>query len=225
MRFPFDGRYAPLMERVSFIKAPIHIAMQAFLEWYTSDRKPLTTHAFQGNFEDLLLRVLPFNEPYQLVFVPTTNGWTAAFTNSELAEGPNFGIVSKFLNCEVVWIQAILKDYDIQVNGWGGGTIEFIDKGECKRIVSLLYDERWDFSTWGDPLPFETPAYYTARYARNRFTPQILQEYAQAVGIDFFNEHYYLPQGTTAYVLEHHYTTKRNPISLEEARKARGLDA
>lgn len=212
------------MELVSFIKAPIDIAMQAFLEWYTSDRKPLTTHAFQGNFENLLLRLLPFNEPNYLVFVPTMNGWTAAFSNRETAESPNFGVLSKHLNCEVVKIRAILKDYDIQVNGWGGGSIEFRSKGERTRHLELLYDEKWNFSTAGEPLEFENPTYYTARYPRNRFTPQILQEYAQAVGIDFFNEHYYLPSGSTAYVLEHNYPHKHTPISLEEARNARGLN-
>lgn len=225
MRFHFDGKIAPLLERVSFIKGDLETILNTFMNWYAYDTDKFKITLHNENFESLVNLAFPFQYPYKLFLVTTKNNWVAAFSNKESGESPNFGILSKSLNTTVVKVTAILKDYDIQTNGWGGGIFEIIDKGEYLRNISLLYDEKWDFQTFGNIQPFEDPNYYNSRFAKNRFTPEILAQYCNNLKIDFFNEEFYLPAGTKAYMIEHIYppNPQNKPITLEEAQKARGL--
>jgi hypothetical protein len=61
-----------------------------------------------------------------------------------------------------------------------------------RRAIASTYDGRWTFYASGEPpLEFENPAYYTARKIRDRFTPEILDEYLRHLDIRYYDPDYY----------------------------------
>lgn len=48
------------------------------------------------------------------------------------------------------------------------------------RVIELTQDSRWEFHTYGDPLPFEYVSAYTNRRIAARFTPEMLVAYCAA---------------------------------------------
>ena len=62
---------------------------------------------------------------------------------------------------------------------------------------------KWEFDQSGTPLPFENTEKYKEKLARNRLTPEILQQYLLHYGIDFFNDDFYMHEGSKAYIIEY----------------------
>jgi hypothetical protein len=81
--------------------------------------------------------------------------------------------------------------------------------------------DRWEFDNHGEPFPFEDLKKYKEKLARNRFTPEMLDKYLKEFGREFFNEDFYMPQGSKAYIIERITPPCENemPVSLEEMRK------
>lgn len=62
------------------------------------------------------------------------------------------------------------------------------------RYVVLTWEGRWQFLTYGEPLPFEDVDRYSRRIKRERFTEEMLRHYAESLGIpawdaDFYGDH------------------------------------
>jgi hypothetical protein len=87
--------------------------------------------------------------------------------------------------------------------------------------MMLSDQDGWEFDNYGEPLPFEDVEKYKEKFARNRFTPEMLDTYLNECGIDFFNEDFYMPHGSKAYIIEQVRLPFENevPMSLEEMRK------
>ena len=85
----------------------------------------------------------------------------------------------------------------------------------------MMWDDKWDFGTGGEPLPFEETEKYSEKLARNRFTPEMLDRYLKHFGIDFFNENFYMPEGSKAYLFElkRDLYANEKEMTLEQARK------
>ena len=90
----------------------------------------------------------------------------------------------------------------LNINDPWGTLIQFIlykslvtGSSEIKRKIELGYDGRWEFNTYGDPLPFEQVDIYNARRKRDRFSPEIVEEYCLALGIRINDENFYGPKG------------------------------
>lgn len=73
---------------------------------------------------------------------------------------------------------------------WPDPTAQF---GRGYRSIELQRDSgrRWSFNQYGDPLPFEDTAAYTARRLTDRLTPRMLADYCAALGVDAFNDDFY----------------------------------
>ena len=61
---------------------------------------------------------------------------------------------------------------------------------------------RWVFGQSGEPFPFEKLEQYQARRVRDRFTFDMLKEYLRHLGLSPFEENFYLPQRTPAWLVE-----------------------
>jgi hypothetical protein len=73
----------------------------------------------------------------------------------------------------------------------------------CLRVVSASNDGGpWVFQQSGEPFPFEKLERYQARKVRDRFTFDMLKEYLQHLGLSPFDEHFYLPEGSSAWLVE-----------------------
>jgi hypothetical protein len=85
------------------------------------------------------------------------------------------------------------------------------------RSISVANDvSGWEFVAQGEVQPYEQTENYGKRRIVDRFTPEMLESYCAALGIELFNAGFYGEQS----LLEH--TTKRaaqGPImSIDEAR-------
>jgi hypothetical protein len=71
------------------------------------------------------------------------------------------------------------------------------------RAVSASDDGgHWVFDECGEPFPFEKVEQYRQRRVRDRFTFDMLREYLQHLGLSAFEESFYLPEGTSAWLVE-----------------------
>jgi len=93
------------------------------------------------------------------------------------------------------------------------------------RTIEVTHDgRRWIFSQSGDLQAFEHPDRYRARSIPDRFPPELLDEYCQALGIRYFDSTFYQSQGT--------FVESRVPMSadvkvmsLPTARQWLGIEA
>src|SRR5262249_42389236 len=101
------------------------------------------------------------------------------------------------------------------------------------RAIDAAHDGGgWVFETSGDIQPYEKPEMYVARRVRDRFTPDLLEEYCRALGIRLFDEHFYGPKGILiaprtlprVYAADGALQTVRAYI-LREARQDLGLES
>jgi hypothetical protein len=229
MRYLFNSEFSPLMNRIGFIKADIDLVVAAFTEWFfntpqSNKGRPITK---TGNLSvrQLLKELLPFYFPVKYAFIPTRSNWLAYVDNRSLECG-SAGFTRKIgslLNVQSLEIGAWEKNWwndPKPVNGWGGGFFTLNNCNDVIRSVSLMYDDTWDFDVAGEPLPFEEIDRYAEKFAKNRFTPEMLERYCKAMGIDFFNEDFYAPEGTTSFLIEETRPPWPNeiPVSFEKMR-------
>jgi hypothetical protein len=80
---------------------------------------------------------------------------------------------------------------------------------------------RWVFDQSGEPFPFERLEQYQARRVRDRFTFDMLREYLRHLGLSPFEESFYLPPGTQAWLVEKTGApvVARKQYTLAEARE------
>jgi hypothetical protein len=84
---------------------------------------------------------------------------------------------------------------------------------------------RWVFVQSGEPFPFEQLEQYQARRVRDRFTFEMLKDYLRHLGLSPFEEDFYMPPGTRAWLVQKTgpFTTVGREYTLEEARAAHVL--
>ncbi|XXF78223.1 hypothetical protein P2318_00255 [Myxococcaceae bacterium GXIMD 01537] len=74
---------------------------------------------------------------------------------------------------------------------------------EYLRALEAVNDGgRWVFECSGEPFPFEQLERYKARRVRDRFTFDMLKQYLHHLGLAPFDEHFYLPPGEPAWLVE-----------------------
>jgi hypothetical protein len=84
------------------------------------------------------------------------------------------------------------------------------------RAVQLSRDgQKWHWVTTGTPQVYESLSSYEAPRVTNRFTPQLLDDYLRALGIDAFNDGAYGPDGLLV-------ESRRPPVSSRDLATVRG---
>lgn len=229
MRFLFDNKYAPLTEGMAFIQENLDTVLEKYLDWMV----PLIKEAIemqklhpeskwneynkqlpkiipkQGSFEDLLNEMMPFHYPEKTLLFECKNGWVGYLENGYTTETGRIRLIAERINeyKESIQVNAWLGGGEKIANGWSGGAFTR-DLGrrsslENYRNIMLSDQDRWNLDQFGEPLPFEEVEKYSEKLVRNRFTPEMLQRYLLHYGIDFFNEDFYMPEGSKAYIIEH----------------------
>lgn len=225
MRFLFNGKYAPLTDGIAFIDAPIEDVVKGRIKWAEETNfSPVFHKVIEVNsgFEDLLIKSLPFFYPAKQIFFETRSKWIGFIENNFRTEVHHAAVIARYAGGEKnVAGEAWLSNYGKTINGWGGGTFSYMEKGRFIRHLMLSDQDRWQFDQSGEPFPFEDLEKYKEKFARNRFTPEMLDKYLKEFGIDFFNEDFYMPPGSKAYIIEEVRPPYPNekPISLEARRK------
>jgi hypothetical protein len=92
-----------------------------------------------------------------------------------------------------------------------------------ERSIAAVNDYgKWTFKVTGSVQPFEKTERYKAKAVKDRFTPELLEEYCAALEIRLFDEDFYGPPGLLIDICDP-LPSSSIPISLAEARKRIGL--
>jgi hypothetical protein len=160
-----------------------------------------------GRLEEVLRALAPLTsiERRRFLFVPTDGPWTAFFDNGYRGADPESVLshMAMQLKCRGVKVIAIPDTREGEFKGAHGryGNFELQVYG-AERTHFLNYvrtiqlsnqGEKWVFTQTGTPFSFEDEGQYKARKVKDRFSFQLLGQYARALGLRPFDESFYLP--------------------------------
>ncbi len=200
----------PITETFGFIKCDAQKAVRFFVDWEHRVQKSrgvsVVERTVGGGLETVLRTLLPLNsvESRRFLFMPTRSEWIAFLDNGHL--GTDDSAISYMAEkLRTTSIRATCAPTETP-KGWpcvylimyGAKSKNFINE---VRTIGASYDGyKWSFDLIGEVQPFEETERYLARRIRDRFTPDMLDRYLQALGISMFDEDFYLPDGTATLV-------------------------
>ena len=208
MKALLDNRFAPVTFTWGFVENSFAQFSEAFMQWQDQLDVKFGTRTERRNFRaplsESLLALEPLTTPLdRYLLTETRSGWSAIFANG-LRTNDVFSPVSHLptlLGCRGLEI-ACLPDRS-QMAGRDGlrayGAVKFALYGPNKtdwlnriRSVSVTNDvDGWKFAAEGDIQPYEQTENYQKRSIVERFTPDMLESYCAALGIDLFNPAFY----------------------------------
>jgi hypothetical protein len=235
MKQLLDGKFAPLTHAWGFLEAPLQLVGDALCKWTRSNVSKVTYESFEGSLIEALLRLEPLTmPPRRKLLMQTASDWTAYFDNGSNGGDPAsaVGYMAEYLKCRGLAVacvpQTLMSERKDAKGTYGAVQFqlfapeprEFLN---YERSISVANDGgRWVFNATGAVQPYEKPANYEARGIRNRFTPEILEEYCAALGIRLFAVDFY---GRDAMLIKvHDPLPPHHPVlTLTEARMKIGL--
>ena len=237
------NRYVPITFTIGFIEMPYDVVYEAFLRWQRDELgKTVSIRTFDASLEKAIAALLPLTGHLcRTLIINTHSKWTAAFDNGIHGAGCEWvSYLCRVIKCRALLTACIPNTqcgcgpYDTKRGTYG--SIRFSLYGpECMmhsenadialngiRDIQAINDGgSWDFLVGGKSLPFEEKNTYNARRIEERFTPEMLQNYCLAMGIDVFNADFYGPQsciideGAMGYV--------KTIMTLEEVQREMGM--
>ena len=131
------------------------------------------------------------------LFIPTKNRWTAHVDNGLLADCPHsmLTVIAERLHIQTVTF--VFDSLNLSKNSKRPYGIKFVmydgrmGSDAQVRSIELIKDSSWEFHTYGSRLEFEQLEAYDERLKKNRLTPQLLIDYANALDIDIESSDYY----------------------------------
>lgn len=217
MRFPFENKYAPFTDACGFIECNIELALEKYLEWIIpqinsikqsgqnelNQQEPVIKK-FNGTFIELINEAEPFYYPEKTILFEAKNNWIGYFENIRGTEISRIRRIAERISPDKISIgvQAWQNNYNKKANDWCGGSFTLNVGAKPVRHIMLSDQDKWEFDQSGNPLPFEDLEKYLEKFAKNRFTPEMLQTYLLEYNIDYFNDDFYMPTGSKAYIIE-----------------------
>lgn len=206
-------RMAPITTEFGFVRVPA-----SRLERWLSERETrvcgsrcsIERVTIVGSLEERLSRLLPLTtvERRRALVLPTRSDWSAYFDNGvQGADAAGLAAAASDLHCEAVRVVAApdtvsgaAKAGALGSEGarifelYGPNNTDFLN---YVRTISVARDGgRWRFDQAGQPLGSEEPSWFAARAVRDRFPLSALAELLSRIGIDAFDESFYIAGGT-----------------------------
>jgi hypothetical protein len=201
------GYYYPVTHRYGFLQAQLDDVVADY--WYRICTNPYVQNQllfhlkpvfFEGSLQNGLDMLDPIGYP-QFLFVETKSNWTAIFESyGEVhLHYPTFN-----LHCQGLGVTLIENTYKWHDNTGEHGFVEFnllcginrkdIIDTQTRLIYAAKSDGKWVFGSEGEPLPFEKTENYLKKKIADRFTPNMLIEYTEALGLRIVEEDFYGPR-------------------------------
>jgi hypothetical protein len=228
------GRLDPLTFSIGFVEAPLQQIAESIHRDHLRFSPEACLQALSGSLEAMLHTLEPLTVPaYRTLIVGTHSNWTAYFLNH--INGDDL-LLQVSLTAEALGCRGVVatKKADIadspadDVEGLAGSvSFALFGPGEAEsfnlvRKIMVENYRKWTFETIGSPQPFEDTNQYKKRKVQERFTPEMLDQYCEAMGIQLADEKFYSSEGRLLGVLP--YTPPNvYQLSLAEARKLKGL--
>lgn len=221
MNLLFNDTLSPITSNIGFLETDVETAANAYKEWMDpilTNCAKLEIRFLKGQLKKVLLELQPLVSPVHTksLFVPTEGKWSAFFDNGWQGADPSspMSVLAERMGCRGISISAVPNtmpsDVKTYSRGRYGATMMeiFGQGGEFLRTIYSTNDGgKWVFGESGDSFEFEDLSLYKVKRIRDRFTPEILATYLSNLGVDAFNEAFYIPE------------TSNNSIMLERIGK------
>ena len=153
---------------------------------------------------------LVVGENLSYLFIPTRSSWTAYVENALRGTDASsaMGYMARAQRCRALRMNAVPHTLGKGKGRYGGLTLELYGPRQTHwlnvvRAIQVLNDGgHWEFIESGEPFPFERLEQYKAKRIKERFTLEMLKEYLRHLGLSPFEEHFYLPDGAPAWLVE-----------------------
>jgi len=208
------GEWAPVTNKIGFVKKPLDDAAVEWRKWVQQSNHEVgagigvTEH--RGALTELLSKLLPLDYGMRWLLLETANpDWTAVMENttgdahfhyplrhhlSELR-----GIPTIEVNDEPKNMKRMATE---RARGrWGGRDLTVYDETGYRRALSLYHSEPWKFHHGGEPYDFEDVEQYSAPRPLDCFPHETLVHICRNLGLDPFEEDFYVPKGR-AFIVE-----------------------
>ena len=236
MKYLLDNTLAPLTFNWGFVEAPIDEVRAAYVRWQRMILHSVKVRTLKLALADALRQLEPLDMGSQRVLFLSTRGtWTACFDNGAKGANPStfVGELSQRLKRRGVACGCIPNTLGRRDAGkpgtWGAVQFTLFAPGRraflnIERSVSVINDVRgWDFNTIGTVQDFEQVERYAASRIADRLTPEMLEDYCRALGIDLFDATFYGGAG----VITHSYPwflPRLATLTLADARRQLGYE-
>jgi hypothetical protein len=202
-----ENRFAPLTYAIGFLESDFHHVADETVAWQRSIFSQVETVEIESSLGEALSKLEPLiTPPRKNLLLSTNSRWVAYFDNGINGGDPSsfVGYFAQRLKCRGLAVTCIpgLAD-DVPFANMHSSAVGFkLYAPEARewlnleRSVSAVNDYgKWTFEATGSVQPFEKPDRYQARAVKNRFTPEMLEEYCSALGIRLFDGEFYGPAG------------------------------
>lgn len=236
-----DERWAPVTSEMGFLEAGAEHAARAFGAWQASleDSRGTSVQVrpVSGPLEQALSALLPLTdaERRRYLFMPTRSPWTAYLDNdwrgTDAASA--MSVMARTLGCRGMRVVAVPHTLRKDKGRYGAVMLAVYGPHQTHwlnhlRTLHAANDGgRWVFGQSGEPFPFEKLEQYQARRVRDRFTFDMLKQYLGHLGLRPFEEDFFLPEGSPAWLVEKTgpvYPTQKE-FTLAQVREDLGLQS
>lgn len=211
-----DDKLFPLLKDMAFIHADRDTAAKAWLDFkgplLRAHGVEFSSTVVRGSLEQVVRQLEPLSmpTPERYLIVPCRNGWSLTLDNGAFGSDASsllYGTVTRTRQrgvrlCITAPFTKKTGKRRILTVLWsivepGDGMTERIT-----RSLAVQKEGSWHWDNAGEPLSFEETASYDAKRVSERFTPEMLVRYAKALGIDAYNEDFYLTHNPGAILLQ-----------------------
>lgn len=220
-----EDRWAPVTSELGFLELDAERAARAYASWQGGLLAPrgitVGVHPVSGTLEQTLSTLLPLNnaERRRHLFIPTRSPWTAYVDNGWQGTdaASTMSYLAQALGCRGMRVVAVPHTLREDKGRYGAVIFELYgpQRTHWLNYLRTLYAAndggRWVFGQSGEPFPFEKLEQYQARKVRERFTFDMLREYLLHLGLAPFQEDFYLPPGSSAWLVE-----KTGPVAAAQ---------
>ncbi len=210
-----EDRWAPVSSELGFLETSATHAARGFAAWLSGLQDERGTavqvRPVSGSLEQVLSALLPLTnvERRRYLFIPTRSPWTAYLDNGWDGADVSTRLphMARTFGCRGLRVVAVPHTLRGHKGRYGAVMLDVFSPHQTGptylRALGASNDGgRWVFDESGEPFPFEKPERYLARRVKDRFTFDMLKEYLHHLGLSPFDEHFYLPQGEPAWLVE-----------------------
>lgn len=195
-----DEAYAPITSVRCFLEAPLDRLADALVGWLRQMGRTTTADPLAEGFPEVLhhLEPLTFGSHPRELLVATRSDWTAYFDCSVRGTDTTGAVpyLCRVLSCRGVTVEVI--PHVGAAPNRRLGSMQFGLLGPTRTVLNNIRSvaavhngHRWEFVAHGDPQPYEELDRYQLRRIPDRLTPDMIERYCQALGIDPFDPAYY----------------------------------
>lgn len=234
MKALLNNRFAPVTFTWGFLESSFAQFSETFIQWQDQLEAKFGTRMERENFRaplsESLLALEPLTTPLdRYLLTETQSGWSAIFANGLRVNDVHSPVsyLPTVLGCRGLEI-ACVPDRSECANKDGlqiWGAVKFALYGPNNtdwlnriRSISVTNDvSGWEFVAQGEVQPYEQIENYLKRSIIDRFTPEMLESYCAALGIDLFNPDFYGEQCLLEHITDR-MGAQGSRMSIAEAR-------